>query len=287
MMIKILIIGASGLVGSALMHWADEYGFDPIGTYFSNFNFARSRKHIFMDITHPISETIHDIQPYAVFIPAGNHNVDWCEQNEDEAYRINVAGVKNILEAAKDSKIVFYSSSYVFDGSQMNWAEDDDPSPLNVYGKHKVLVESEMKHGLTIRTIGVFGMDKKNFISQMVRKAKAGEEAIVPNDQWVNPISDFDLAKASYELLLQGATGIVHVAGGVYLTKYQWAQSALQALGYRTDLLRGVQTSELNQPAPRPLGGGLRTYRMSKEFGMDAPYPQRSLELLGSYYDRL
>lgn len=283
---KILIIGASGLVGSSLVRYAQEYGFDPIGTYFNSLNFARSRRHIFMDMRFP-DNRISDMQPYAVFIPAGNHNVDWCEQNEDEAFRINVLGIENVLEAAKGSKIVFYSSSYVFPGNQMAWGEDEATSPRSVYGKHKVLVESEIKRGLIIRTIGVFGMDRKNFVSQMVRKAKMGEEAVVPDDQWVNPISDFELAKASFELLLQGATGIVHVAGGIYYTKYQWAKFALETLGYRTDLLRGVPTSELNQIAPRPLGGGLRTYRMSKEFGMDAPYPQKSLELLHGYFDRL
>jgi dTDP-4-dehydrorhamnose reductase len=79
----------------------------------------------------------------------------------------------------------------------------------------------------------------------------------VPSDQWGTPTLAENLAAAVHELALSGHRGIVHPVGPDYLTRIDFARLAAAVFGHDPTFLQAVATPALQQPAARPLRGGL------------------------------
>jgi dTDP-4-dehydrorhamnose reductase len=112
---------------------------------------------------------------------------------------------------------------------------------------------------LIVRACGVYGYQAtgKNFVMALARLAAAGEPMRVPSDQWGTPTLAENLAEAVHELALSQHRGIVHPVGPDYLTRIDFARLAAEVFGYDTAFLQAVATPALQQPAARPLRGGL------------------------------
>jgi len=72
---------------------------------------------------------------------AAKINLEWCEENKEEAQLVNTQGVKNIAEvsAKHDYHLVHISSGCIFDGmdSENIFEESDTPTPACWYAKTK------------------------------------------------------------------------------------------------------------------------------------------------------
>jgi dTDP-4-dehydrorhamnose reductase len=79
----------------------------------------------------------------------------------------------------------------------------------------------------------------------------------VPIDQWGNPTYADDLVDAVARAGAMRESGIFHVAGPDYVDRLTWARRAAAAFGLDDSFIEGVPTSELRQPARRPLRAGL------------------------------
>jgi dTDP-4-dehydrorhamnose reductase len=257
--VRTLIIGASGLVGSALR---TEFP-DAIGT----FHRSRVDDLVQLDIgdAGAVSALIGRLAPDLVLLPAAQPNVDRCELEPEESERINVAGTRNVAEAAAraGARLVFFSTDYVFDGQAGPYSPDAPTSPIQVYGRHKLAAETIVRETLAdhliVRACGVYGYQAtgKNFVMALIRLASAGERMRVPSDQWGTPTLADNLAAAVRELALGGHRGIVHPVGPDYLTRIDFAHLAAEVFGYDTSFLDPVSTPQLKQPAARPLRGGV------------------------------
>jgi dTDP-4-dehydrorhamnose reductase len=64
------------------------------------------------------------------------------------------------------------------------------------------------------------------------------------------------------ELVLQGVPGLIHVAGPECVPRPEFARSVARAFGLDSSLIEEKPTSELAQPAARPLKSGLKTARL-------------------------
>lgn len=256
---RTLIIGASGLVGSALR----EVFPDAVGTYYR----APAAGLEPLDITDAaaVRALVARVRPELVLLPAAQPNVDRCEREPGESARVNVDGTRNVAEAAADAgaRLVFFSTDYVFDGSAGPYAPDAAPAPINVYGRHKLEAERVVSRTsadhLIVRACGVYGYqpEGKNFVMALARLARAGDTMRVPDDQWGTPTLAANMAEAVRELALAGHRGIVHPVGPDYLTRIDFARLAAEVFGYDSGFLRPVSTPELDQPARRPLRGGV------------------------------
>ena len=275
---RVLIIGASGQVGGALM---EAYGpANCIGTYNGTpvkgmipFDLAKSAMN--PSLAKELLETVY---PTVVCICAGFTWVDGCEAQPLHANHMNCAGPAAVAAAAKELgvKVVWYSTDYVFDGGGPTgkgtpvgpYPETAKPAPLNVYGSSKLAGEAAMlaadSSALVIRTNVVYGPEGagKNFLYQLCRKLSAGEGMNVPTDQINTPTYNRDLADATKLLVEAGASGVVNVGGSEVLGRLAFAQVAVSALGGKVGaldakLLNGVTTSNAGQAAKRPLNSGL------------------------------
>ncbi|WP_299285160.1 SDR family oxidoreductase [uncultured Mucilaginibacter sp.] len=269
---KVLIIGASGLVGSNLYQVFGKNNKDGInlGTHLSY-----STDHsVYFD---PLKEVPIEIskENWDVIIHTGAlTNVDQCETEQDLSYQLTVASTQMLLLLAKNnnSKFVYLSTDYVFNGENGPYIETDKVEPLNVYGKHKLeaekLVLTYPDH-LILRITNVYGNEirNKNFIARILDSVKQKEfvEIKAPVDQLATPVNAADVAKAIYLLVQDNRTGIYHLASTDYLSRVQLLQRINAYYANKIKIIP-VKTASLNQAALRPLRGGLIAAKFASEY---------------------
>ena len=205
----------------------------------------------------------------AVYCAAGATDVERCESDHAWAAAANHLGPLALAKAAKNIPFAFYSTDYVFDGQAGPYAETDKPHALSVYGQTKLDGERAIldahPNALVLRTTTVYGPDpqSKNFLYTLRRVINAGNTMRVPTDQLATPVYNTDLAAASIALIQGGHTGIFHLAGPEFLSRYDFSLQACDILSLPTAQVQPLTTPELNQKAARPLLGGLRIDKLT------------------------
>lgn len=253
-----LIIGARGLIGSAL---AKQIPDAVLGIPVE----PKTKNQAYIDLTkYETGLRIFDkYRPKTVYLAGSIAHVDRCE----DSLGTNVVNVKGAIEILRlcesfESKLVYFSSSYVFDGEKETpYTTLDIPNPINQYGKQKLTVENAILASkipaLIIRTVGVYGTErlKKNFAKAVISSIFKGQKVITPKDQKMNPILSIDLAKIVVRLA-EKQNGLWHVAGDTCLTKYEFAKEIAKYFRLE-NLIEGVSSDDMKQSAKRPKNGCL------------------------------
>lgn len=272
--LKALVIGASGLLGSALQRALEHSGIAVVGTYYAR----RVDGALQLDIrdAHEVKRCVESMRPDFVFLAVNmDGGVDHCEAHPDEADELIVVGSKNVADAVSrvGARLVYYSTDYVFDGVAGPYSENDDPCPINAYGRAKSesekVVQLVAPESLIVRTTAVFGWDvvSRNFAMQIWEQLQAGNAMRVPDDQWCNPTLADYLAEVSLRLSQLGTNGILNVVGTDRMPRSELARALARTMALDPELIVPVPTSELNQTAARPLNGGLNTDRLQELLG--------------------
>lgn len=229
----------------------------------------------YCDITQ--KETLKGIfshsNPNVVILTAALSNVDYCEEYPEESEKINIHGLENLLDCMKvgDTKIVYFSSDYIFDGLNGPYSEDDYPNPISVYGRHKLQAEELIKKTtddyLIIRTTWVYGPEtrEKNFVLGLIKRIKREEKVKVPFDQIGSPTYSKNLADIIEELVRKNKRGTYNIVGPKLVDRYSFAKEISVHFGFNQDRLALVSTVELGQKAKRPLKAGLKIDKIKKE----------------------
>lgn len=262
---KVLVLGASGLVGWNLLKTAASLGHQVTGT-------CRSHPQpglvpLSMEDGAAVSRLIGETKPDVIFYCAGWTWVDGCESDPDRARRENADCPGRAARAASEtgSHFVYFSTSYVFNGTDGPYPEEAATAPLSVYGRAKLEGEQQVREAtggraLIARTMGVYGTEpqQKNFVYQVRQTLAAGKPMRVPEDQFGNVTYVDDLARMAIELARQDRRGIWNLAGpDPRVRRSDFARQIAQAYDLPAELIEPVPTASLNQPAPRPREGGL------------------------------
>jgi dTDP-4-dehydrorhamnose reductase len=256
----ILIIGATGTLGHAFHRICGVRG---LASHLSG-------RHE-LDITDPtrIDAVLRRVQPWAVINAAGYVRVDAAETDADACRRANVTGTANLAAACRrrETALVTFSSDLVFDGRlDRPYVETDAPAPLNVYGRSKVDAERRVLEllpaALVVRTSAFFGpWDEHNFLASLFRALDAGQPFLAPDDSTVSPTYVPDLVHASLDLLIDGESGVWHLANQGAVTWFEFAQSAARGSGRPVDSIVPVETARVWTPAARPRFSALSSAR--------------------------
>src|SRR5262245_17508375 len=280
---RALVIGASGQVGAALQARLTARGHSVTGTYHG----VPWPGLLPLDVRDAaaVERTLGEAGPAWVFCPAGLTHVDFCEDHPAEAQRSNRDGPAAAARAAAraEAGFVYYSTEYIFDGLAGPYGEDDPPSPLSVYGRSKLEGERAVRaanpRALIVRTTVVYGPEPqgKNFVYQLLRRARAGEPITVPADQRSSPTYNQDLAAATVEAAERGLTGVFHLAGPMVLDRHAFARLACEVFALDPDRVTAVTTAALKQRAPRPLNAGLKIERARGQLDTTLRGPKEGL----------
>ena len=221
-----LVIGASGFVGEHLVAALKFVGQVPVSTYRK----TPIPSATFLDITQQaeVQNLLESTNPEIVFLPAALTNVDFCEIHFDEAYEINVRGVQNVIHAANTtrSKLIYFSSDYIFDGRAGPYDEEATANPITQYGRHKLSAEHYIalfaKDYLIVRTTVVYGWERqgKNFVLRLIESLKEHNIVKVPMDQIGSPTYANNLAQIVVELSTSNLNGVINITGPDCISRY-------------------------------------------------------------------
>lgn len=272
---RILVIGASGLLGGNCHGHFNTLGHQVVGTHLG-FATPVTRYFNTLNAADPMNFNVDEFQPEVVVHCGALTHVDYCEQNESESFEKTVTSAQNAAElAVRHSAIMVYiGTDYVFDGKRGFYRETDEPNPLSVYARHKWLAEEAVRQRcaahLVCRVTNVYGDEirGKNFVARLSTMARNKEATVLnlPFDQYATPINAADGARAIAELLRVGATGTFHLASTDTLNRVQLAELVCRRYPQHKLTLNAVSTAELNQPAPRPLAGGFSAEKFNALF---------------------
>ena len=297
---RVLLVGSNGLLGQKMAELLTRGS--PYTVYLTSIESKpitpiQSVDYAPLDITNKkdVRQLVATIGPKVIINCAAMTNVDACEHERELAWRINVGGVENLIEAARKngSRIVHVSTDYIFDGRLGPYAEDDRPEPLSYYGKTKLASENALRSsGLEydiVRSMVLFGYApgvKPNFALWLIENLEAQSPVRVVDDQIGNPTLVDDLAYGILRAVELGRTGVYHIAGRDMVSRYDFARKLAQVFGFEVSLITPIKTSQLRQPAPRPLKSGLITLKAEVELGFKPSTVEQGLIVLKSQLSR-
>lgn len=230
---KIWITGAEGHIGTALIDLLEGVEYQLLPTDINE-----------VDITKidEVTQFVHVNRPDVVINCAGLTDVQECENNVDEAYRVNAIGVRNVALAANEvnAKVIQISTDDVFDKeSRIPYNEFDNVHPRTIYGKSKEAGEKILTQLLNrfviIRSSWIYGIGR-DFVDEVLRNVGQGKTMEVPNNQYAAPTSAKELAKVIRYFINNEEYGLYHVVCPGSCSRYEFARTILEYSGKAGEL---------------------------------------------------
>lgn len=214
----------------------------------------------------------------AVVHTAGIASVDYAEAHYAESLESNVVGTLNVILACRRVRchLVYVSTNAVFDGSSPSYRESDPVRPINKYGKIKAecerLVCETLDRFTIVRPILMYGWNhpagRPNPATWVLQKLKRGETVHMVKDVYENPLYNRQCGEAIWEVIGKKPAGIIHLAGGEVLNRYEFSLKIAEVFGLDASLIQPVDSSFFRSLAPRPKNTSFVTERMENELGI-------------------
>jgi dTDP-4-dehydrorhamnose reductase len=203
-------------------------------------------------------EQIVAARPDVVIHAAAYTNVDGAEREPEKAMAVNVAGTASVARAAQraHARLICISTDYVFDGGKTSpYFEEDQPHPVNVYGRSKregeIAALEHCRNTLIVRTAWLYGSVGHNFVKSIMRLAAEKPVLEVVDDQRGSPTFAGDLAEALAVLTKSGLQGICHVTNSGEATWHELAEAIVRHMKAPV-VVRPITTAQAGRLAPRP-----------------------------------
>lgn len=284
---RILVIGGTGQLGADLLR--NNPGHELI---------APSRQELDLVDDSRVRDVLAKHRPELIINCAAFHNVPRCEQEPEQAFRVNCTGVRDLAAACSEihARLITFSSDYVFGGDQRHpYLEDDKPNPIQIYGISRLAGEhaafaTAPEHAIVIRTCGLYGVKGSaskggNFVDGRVADGRTGKMIEMSVDQTVAPTSTDHLSKAVFKLITNPDThpGIYHLVNEGQCTWYEFTCAIIETLGFKSRVVpvdRGGRSGNMRRPLysvlantkARSLGVVLPPWRSALELYLKEKY---------------
>ena len=260
---RVLIVGANGQLGRDVTaelrsRDIDIITSDIVGECDFLLDFTDKKKTL---------ELVNQVEPDAIINCAAWAKVDDAEDEENKpiVYKLNVTGVENLVEAAKnvDAKLMHISTDYVFNGEGTTpWKPDDKCfGPEGYYGETKLLgekaAEKYIDKAFIVRIAWLFG-GPVSFVNTMIKVGRNHDEVRVVNDQIGTPTYSKDLARLLVDMIQTDKYGYYHATNeGGYISWYDFCKEIYKQADMNVKV-NPVSTAEYGlSKAKRPLNSRL------------------------------
>ena len=230
-----------------------------------------------------VARVVADSAPDCVINCSGYNFVDRAETDFARAEAINGHAVRNLCVACEVAGIplVHFSTDYVFDGmKRAPYTIDDEPNPLNAYGRSKLLGESFVRGLMSrfylLRTSWLFGLHGNNFVEAILRRAEENKPLRVVDDERGCPTWTMDLCRATLDLVERAPAGVYHVTNSDSTTWYDFAEEILRLSNLDVPLHRAA-AAEIGREARRPAYSVLDPHPLPGLLGREMPTWKRAL----------
>tara|TARA_Y100000766_G_scaffold220364_1_gene192392 strand:- start:649 stop:1566 length:918 start_codon:yes stop_codon:yes gene_type:complete len=292
---KVLITGSNGLLGQKLIYQLIGY---PDFMVFAtsrgeNRTLIKKRyEYLPLDITDEkeIQEIFDYVQPNIVINSAAMTNVDACEDDKEECWKLNVDAVQYLASACEkyNSHLIHVSTDFIFDGESGPYSEESKPNPLSYYGESKLAAEKIVKNSSCkwsiARTVLVYGvvdnMSRSNIVLWAKGALESGKELTVVDDQYRTPTLAEDLAHGCILIAQKSAEGIYNISGEDYMCIIDLVKKVARYYQLDESLVKPISSSSLNQKAARPPKTHLLLDKAKKDLGYKPSSFEEGLSIL-------
>lgn len=227
------VTGANGRIGRELVKLLNPTEYEILATDIDEVDIVDSKKvNLFVDMN----------RPNIIINCAGLTDVKYCENNIDEAFRVNAIGVKNLAIAANriNAKLIQLSTDDVFNGgSSIPYKEYDSTRPRTIYGKSKLLGEEYVKQFSTtyfiLRSSWIYG-DGNKYVERIINSAKKHKKIQVFKDQVGSPTSSIELAKFISSIMDSYDYGLYHATCIGECSRFEFAKKILEIAGIDAEI---------------------------------------------------
>ena len=263
---RILVTGASGLLGSAVVRAASRRKHEVIGIVGkSEADIAGLSRKKSIDLRDPYETEryILDTFPDAIINCAAISIPQICERSPKESRKINVELPEKLALLSRHlfGKFVHISSDMVFDGNSAPYSNADRPSPLNEYGKQKVESEQRVlsiapENSIILRPSLINGNSpsgERGLHEMLFSEWAAGKTTTLFEDEFRQPVSADNTADVIVELLERDdLKGTYHWAGTESLSRYDIGSAITRYFGLPKSLIQKSQSNGDPKFANRP-----------------------------------
>jgi dTDP-4-dehydrorhamnose reductase len=265
---KILILGAQGQLGREFEVVLKKRGF--------NYTAPKEEKCNITDLAQ-LDETISAASPDIIINCAAYNAVDEAEEKSDVAYSVNSEAVSNIAKICKERDIflVHYSSDYVFGGEKQElYAEEDEPDPINVYGRSKLQGEERIREVLDdyliFRLSWLIGKGTQNFLYKLSIWASKNKVLKIAADEVSVPTFIADVIDITLLSLEKGLKGLYHLTSSGYTSRYELAKYYVQKMKLDNSVTP-VSMRDFKTMAKRPGFSAMSNKKLSNALNVSIP----------------
>ena len=266
---KILVTGAAGLVGRHLAH-----------TLARDHNvLALKRSDLDISDRDAVHRYVSAVKP-SLIVNCAVIQVDESEQNPPKAQAVNVEGPRFLAAAASrlDAEMVHFSSQYAFDGEPVGrppYTIDDEPRPVNVYGRTKIASEEAVRDACArsyiIRTSWVYGSGKNSFLCTVHSDLHSGKLVRAIVDIWSSTTYVEDLIHRILQILATRRYGTYQIVNEGLCSYYEFALEAGRLVKLNREqldrLIEIVHAGDMKRIAVRPRYTPMRCL-LSEQLGL-------------------
>jgi len=268
----LVVTGASGLLGASVLRAAVELGWETVGLCHQHVIRDPAMRVARVDLTDDATtrKLLFDLRPDTIVHCAAATSVDWCEDNPKRAEAINVQAAAVLAETAAtlNARLVYVSTDSVFDGTKGDYAETDEPAPLNVYARSKLAGERETSRrnpSAMLARVSIYGWNAQNkdsLAEWVLRRLEEGRDVPGFTDVFFTPILVNDLVPVLFAMLKQELTGLYHVVGSERISKFEFARRVATTFGFDPARVTPCQIKDMSLRATRPLDISLNTEKI-------------------------
>ncbi len=265
---KIAVTGAAGLLGKGLtMVFARQHDVFPLTRAEADITDAAQMRAM-------LTRIAPDIVVHAAAIP----DIDECEKNPQQAWRVNTEATAHLASMAGDLnlRLALISTDAVFDGkSTRPYLETDPVNPPSVYGRTKVAAEDIVRKNSDhwiFRVSVLFGPGKANFVNKALCKAWGKEAFPAATDQLGSATYTLDAAETMLRVFASGPYGTFHLCNQGACSRYDLARYAVQSAGLDPSVVVRKSMKEMSRVGPR-LSYAVMEMRALQQAGIPLPGP--------------
>lgn len=273
MAMRILVTGASGLLGSKVAETAMRLGHEVYSGYLTSEPMLGVPLRFDVRDEASLRKAFDIARPYVVIHTAAITDVDKCEMERELAWRVNVEGTRNVARLSYEygAFLIYVSTDYVFRGDRGMYREDDETGPINYYGYTKLEGEKivrELDESCIARTSAIYGasqVGKPNFALWVIQKLRRQERIAVVTDQWVSPTLNTNLSEMIMEIAERRLGGVYHLAGATRISRYDFSKLIAEIFELKGELIMPTKMENMGWAANRPRDSSLDVSKAMRE----------------------
>jgi dTDP-4-dehydrorhamnose reductase len=225
-----------------------------------------------------VADLLERIKPKIIINCAAYNDVESAENNTETAFLVNSQAVEHLAQQCEKRGIflVHFSSDYVFDGQKKTlYTENDNPNPLNVYGKSKLEGENAvcriMSHYLVFRLSWVIGLGTQNFLYKLSGWAEKNPVLKISADEVSIPTFTDNIVNVTMMALERGLEGLYHLTNSGLASRFELADYFIKKKKMQNELIP-VPMSTFGSAVDRPLFTAMSNQKLQDELRIKIPH---------------